>query len=168
MIKKIKLLSLFLIMISCSVKKSVAQKEVLNISGKNYTEIEIANILKSHSFLKELNISNSNLNSIPSSVFKLNNLELLYLDNNNIKSIPDDIKKLEKLRSLSLSGNYIKHVTPEVLKSKSLKYVLLIGEYDRNEVEMIKSKFCKRVKLKFYIELPSEYGLMECNSNDSN
>jgi Leucine-rich repeat (LRR) protein len=161
MINKIKNLILLFILLGCSMSKTIAQKEVLNLSNSNYSEQELNNILKKHSSLKELNLSNSNLTSIPQGVFDLIDLRLLYLDNNRINNIPSEISKLKSLRTISASGNHITNVSSEVLEMGALKNVILKGKYNRGEIEVIKSKFCKQVRLVFYSELPGEYGLVD-------
>lgn len=59
--------------------------------------------------LRELILSNSNLESLPSEIACLNSLEELYLNDNNLKTLPDQIVYLQSLKVLRLNGNDIEY-----------------------------------------------------------
>lgn len=76
--------------------------------------------------LRNLVISNNNLNSFPS-IVNLKNLELLDLSNNNIEKIPTEIITLTKLQFLYLDNNNIANIPDELYQLPNLKKVYIQG-----------------------------------------
>ena len=70
-------------------------------------------------------ISGEPLDSIPSSIGKLANLEILYLTDHNIKTIAPEIANLKKLKELSFGGNKLTEVPDFVFELKGLKELIL-------------------------------------------
>lgn len=65
----------------------------------------------------DLNLSNNQLQKIPSSVWRLEKLTKLRMDNNKIETIPNSISNLNSLNSLDLGHNKIKKI-PELFPGK--------------------------------------------------
>ena len=73
------------------------------MDGNNLTELpaEIGDLKK----LGSLSVSNNQLVGLPTSILKLNRLEVLCLDGNNLTELPAEIGDLKELRELYVSGN---------------------------------------------------------------
>ena len=65
--------------------------------------------------LTKLTLENFNLNTLPSGVLNLVNLEKLTLTNCRFSRFPKEIVKLTKLRDLSLTENFLRVLPPTVL-----------------------------------------------------
>ncbi len=58
--------------------------------------------------IKQLNLNNMSLDSIPNSIIYLDSLKILYLSNNQIEFLPEDICNLnDQLDSLDVSNNLL-------------------------------------------------------------
>lgn len=75
--------------------------------------------------LRDIMITESNIDILPGTIIKLNKLEVLGLSYNNIKNIPNELFSLENLQNLSLYGNKLKKISPKICNMKSLKYIHL-------------------------------------------
>lgn len=71
--------------------------------------------------LLELNISNTGISQIPSTISHLPNLKVLCLANNNISWLPDEICQLKKLETLITSSNPLVMLPDEISSMKALK-----------------------------------------------
>jgi hypothetical protein len=70
----------------------------------------------------ELDISNKNINEIPSQIEKFSKLTLLIADCNNIENLPSELFKLKSLSMLSLSNNQIS-VLPNKIEDINIFYL---------------------------------------------
>jgi len=70
--------------------------------------------------ISKLDLSNSNLKSIPVEIFKLKNLRSLNLSNNLIKDIPKEICDLKSLEVLDISNNKISNFFAKLCELKKL------------------------------------------------
>ena len=75
--------------------------------------------------LRELKLNKNEIKEIPSEIGKLINLKYLYLHNNKIVDVPKEIGELINLRELNLSSNQITEIPPEIGKLTNLKYLYL-------------------------------------------
>ena len=58
--------------------------------------------------IKQLNLNNMSLDSIPNSIIYLDSLKILYLSNNQLEFLPEDICNLnDQLDSLDVSNNLL-------------------------------------------------------------
>lgn len=72
--------------------------------------------------LKELNLSNCKLSSLPDDMFiSTANLEILVLDCNTLTALPSSIGQLKKLERLSVQANNLEVLPEEVAKLSDLK-----------------------------------------------
>ncbi|KKM76025.1 MAG: hypothetical protein KR126chlam4_00541 [Candidatus Anoxychlamydiales bacterium] len=78
-------------------------------------------------YLKQLNLENLGLKSLPSFLGKFINLETLKLKNNEIKKLPDWIGDLQELEGLDLSDNNISVLPNSISKLKKLNVINLSG-----------------------------------------
>jgi len=86
--------------------------------------------------LKELILSNSSIESIPTCIGDLQSLKYLDLSFNRIKSIPESINRLKKLEYLNLDENEIPEKTILSLRwNKSGQNYIDKGEYDKAILE---------------------------------
>jgi hypothetical protein len=97
-------------------------------------------------FISKLDLSNLNLNEIPSDVFELKNLRKLNLSNNNIKVIPSDISKLKMLEVLDISNNKITNFYAKICDLKKLKTLNL----NNNKIVSIPKQISKIENLRSF------------------
>ena len=88
-------------------------------SMKQLNKLPIA--LKELKDLKEISITNCNIEIIPNWINGLMNLEIIDLQNNNIIKIPKEFAELKELVSLNLNGNQISDIPIEFIDLKKLK-----------------------------------------------
>ncbi|MEZ0183538.1 leucine-rich repeat domain-containing protein [Flavobacterium oncorhynchi] len=110
--------------------------------------------------ISKLDLSNSNLKSIPAEVFKLKNLRTLNLSNNSIKDIPKEISELKSLEVLDISNNKISNFFAKLCELKKLHTLNL----NNNQITSVPKQICKLQRLrKFYLAnnkiktLPEEF-----------
>lgn len=75
----------------------------------------------------QLDLSDFDLEEIPSQVFELENLEELSLAGNKLTNVPGEIGRLTKLRRLQLSGNKLQDLPKEFEQLQSLEGLWLHG-----------------------------------------
>lgn len=87
-------------------------------------------LISNNKNLKEIDFCGIFIDSIPSSIGQVSNLEILHLTRGNITSIPKEIGELKKLKSLILGssktecgGNKVKFIPTEIGECKSLEYL---------------------------------------------
>ncbi|ELA40876.1 uncharacterized protein VICG_02090, partial [Vittaforma corneae ATCC 50505] len=71
--------------------------------------------------IKELVLSNNNLETLPPVMEELENLKVLFLNVNRLKLLPDEIGKLVSLQELCLSCNELKLLPAKMVELKSLQ-----------------------------------------------
>lgn len=111
--------------------------------------------------LKVLRLYGNQIDSIPSEIGLLTNLEELYIGKNNLKYISPEIGKLKKLKILSAQYNEIDTLPKEIGELVSLEQLLL----NQNKLTFLPSsigtlKKLENLQLKFnsLITLPDELG----------
>jgi hypothetical protein len=92
----------------------------------------------------KIDLSNSNLNRIPSELFNYNNVQKLILRNNIIKVIPREISSLKRLRMLDLSNNMIEYPFAKLFTLDKLEILIL----NNNRIKSIPSQVSQLIKLK--------------------
>ncbi len=110
--------------------------------------------------ISKLDLSNSNLKSIPAEVFKLKNLRTLNLSNNLIKDIPKEISELKLLEVLDISNNKISNFFAKLCELKRLHTLNL----NNNQITSVPKQIFKLQRLrKFFLAdnkiktLPEEF-----------
>lgn len=110
----------------------------LDLSNKNLEKLP-SNVLTKTS-LVELDISNNNLTgALPAEIRNLKNLKVLNASNNNMTGVPAEIGQLEKLEVLNLANNQLTGLPYELGNLKNLKKLDLSGNnYSTQDLEKIK------------------------------
>ncbi|WP_426478967.1 leucine-rich repeat domain-containing protein [Chryseobacterium sp. CBSDS_008] len=81
--------------------------------------------LSSLKVLKTLNLSQSDIDIIPESLYKVTSLEYFNIEDNNIKSINKNINQLKDLKSLFVSDNPLTTIPKEVCELSKLESLVL-------------------------------------------
>lgn len=116
--------------------------------NSSYSQIEFAEeINKTNSFgtgyentVTEIDLSNSNLASVPATIFEMTFLETLDLHDNPLQKLSLDIRKLQSLRVLNLAGTCIEELPEEISQLRHLQEIHLNYEqwqYRQDEVKRI-------------------------------
>jgi Leucine-rich repeat (LRR) protein len=85
------------------------------------------------SSLKELNLIFNNIEYLPKSISKLQNLEVINLDHNQLKKLPDEFCNLKNLKQLLISENYLANLPDCIGKLSNLRVL----SSDLNDIKMI-------------------------------
>jgi Leucine-rich repeat (LRR) protein len=111
--------------------------------------------------LQILELEGNRLNSLPSSIGNLKNLQVLGLENNILNSLPESIGKLTKLGDLKLSRNNLESVPRQIGNLKNITYLGLAS----NKLTSIPKEIGKLKKLEIIFlgfnkltSLPDEIG----------
>jgi Leucine-rich repeat (LRR) protein len=75
------------------------------------------------SSLKGLKLNNNKLESLPESIGQLSSLQNLFLFNNNLKSLPESIGQLSSLQYLNVSNNKLESLPESIGQLSSLQYL---------------------------------------------
>ena len=72
-----------------------------------------------------LDMSESQLESLPEEIGQLKALQILYLYQNQLTAIPEEIAQLENLQILHLSENQLTSIPPEIGQLQNLQILYL-------------------------------------------
>lgn len=86
----------------------------------------------------EIDLSSSDLNSVPEIVFQMTSLETLDLRNNPISKLPREIRNLQNLRVLNLAGTTIEELPDELSQLRHLKEIHLKCEQWQLRLDEVK------------------------------
>jgi Leucine-rich repeat (LRR) protein len=92
------------------------------------------------------------LKELPSELFELTNLQILYLYNNQLKILPAAIGNLSNLQKLYLSGNELRSLPPEIGKLTKLCYLSISS----NQLRHLPTEIGQLIQL---IENPCRYDI---------
>jgi internalin A len=95
----------------------------------------------------KLNLSWSQLKTLPAEIGKLTNLTMLALPVNQLKTLPAEIGKLTNLTVLDLSGNHLDRLPAEIAELKNLTGLYLPG----NQLTTLPAEIGKLTKLTTFI-----------------
>jgi len=118
--------------------------ELRKLEGEAFVTKRIKQALSNIDSTTKLSLRDCSLDSIPSEIFKLRNLEFLDLSLNIIKKVPDGIGELKNLKELSISYNLLDEISPEISQLKQLEIFWLLD----NELNSIPDRICELNKLK--------------------
>ena len=117
--------------------------------------------------LKQLDISELKLKTVPSSVFGLKTLEHLYLARNQLEAVPDALGAMPALTYLNLDGNRLSAIPASLAGAKSLRWLRL----NENKLKDLPSElgalkdirriYLKRNQLSAVPEVVKEWTLLE-------
>eukprot|EP00833_Pecoramyces_ruminatium_P011391 jgi/Orpsp1_1/1185423/evm.model.c7180000093683.1 len=116
---------------------------ILKINIKYAGIKEIPNDIYKLKYLKELNMYNNDITTIPSSVGDVSELEIINLSYNNIKEIPKEISNLKNLSELYLNLNEITSIPISIGELSKLK----ILDLNSNKIDTIPSEIGKLSEL---------------------
>lgn len=88
----------------------------------------------------ELDLGYRDINTFPSEIFEMKNLQSLDLSNNYLTAVPKEIKNLQDLKVLKLNGNNIYELPSEISRLKFLKEIYLdyfIWQYRIDELKAL-------------------------------
>ncbi len=94
--------------------------------------------------LRELAVSDNNIDLIPEDLCNLKKLEYLNLAQNNITNLPDNFDQLSSLFAISLQSNKLTTFPNVLLKMKNIEYIWL----DHNKIETIPKNIRNLEKLR--------------------
>jgi Leucine-rich repeat (LRR) protein len=103
--------------------------EIDHLKRLNLSANPLGNIPKSIDELTELEellIDHAQIKNLPKSLFKLD-INLLSLEGNQLESIPSSVRRLENLVSLNLKGNNLTRLPEDIKKCKKIKKLNLEG-----------------------------------------
>lgn len=151
--------------LAVELEKTIASASTEKLEHFEFCGKELKNIsrsLMSITCLSSLNLSNNQLEVVPSEIGDLVNLVALNVHSNKLKSLPESIGNLSKLKILNVSGNLLKAL-PENLSSCS-ELVELNANFNQLETWMpvFGWKLVKLRKLEFQfnnlVGLPESFG----------
>ncbi|CAN6351726.1 unnamed protein product [Urochloa humidicola] len=92
-------------------------------------------ILLESRYLTVLELQDSNINVVPSSIGKLFNLRYLGLRGTEIKSLPHSVEKLSNLQTLDVKSTNIERLPRGIVKVKKLRHLFADSFDDKRELE---------------------------------
>src|SRR5207253_2789500 len=84
----------------------------------------------------KLELCSNQLQSIPSELGQLNNLQELLIYNNQLQSIPSELGQLNNLRKLRISNNQLQSIPSELGQLNNLQYLWI----NNNQLQSIPSE----------------------------
>jgi len=86
------------------------------------------------------------LDSLPRSVAKLTNIEVMYISDHDIQTIPKEIGLLVNLKELSFAGCKLTRLPEEIFQLKNLReLVLLNNQFSQAYILEIRARFKKEM-----------------------
>jgi Leucine-rich repeat (LRR) protein len=86
------------------------------------------------------------LDSVPVTIGRLVNVEILYLSDHNFSTVPKEIGNLTKLKELSFSGSKLTSLPDEIFQLKNLNELLLLNNSFTDEYKAtLKERFKKEL-----------------------
>ena len=92
----------------------------ISVGNNQFAFAEINTFLQNFPTLKILDLSHTNLNTVPAKISTLTNLESLNLSNNTISQNFSNLSNLINLRELNLSGNQLTKIPSELTSLSAL------------------------------------------------
>jgi len=109
--------------------------------------------------LKELNLNENPISSIPSCIKNLKSLEILKMEDANLNSFPKELTKVTSLKELYLYNNNITTIASSIEDLYKLEKL----DLSYNSIKKIPSSLCELTKLK-YLDLNSNDGISKIPS----
>ncbi|OQX96951.1 MAG: hypothetical protein B6I24_10340 [Bacteroidetes bacterium 4572_128] len=140
--KKYFIISLVLIVFSCTRTKILTKEEVTE--AIEYTSLDTA-LQQNHKEVFRLNLSDKELSKLPEEVLKFKYLQVLVLKRNNFEIFPEKVLKLKNLQILELGQNKLKSIPSSIEKLKNLKVLTI----DINKIESLPEEIGNLKKMKY-------------------
>jgi len=128
--------------ISPSVQKNLFSRlkylQVLSLSGCNL--VELTDEIRNLKLLRYLDLSHTEIASLPNSICMLYNLQTLLLEQCfKLAELPSDFCKLINLRHLNLKGTHIKKMPPNISRLKNLEMLtdFVVGEQRGYDIKQL-------------------------------
>jgi len=129
---------------------------------KQKTFYNLAEAIQCKENVYKLNLRSKNLDTFPTEICSMLNLQELYLDSNSISYFPSELAYLKNLQILSISSNTIKKLTSKIGYLDNLKYLnLSVNELDTIPTEIIELHKLEYLNLYWNREirtLPEKFG----------
>jgi len=110
-----------------SLKKHIETAEktgALNFTDKGLEKFP-PELFKVEGNLRNLDLSNNKISSLPSNIGSFKAMKNLSLSKNRISSIPEDMGKMSKLENLNVSYNLLQSIPTSFQQLKSLREICL-------------------------------------------
>ncbi|KOY88117.1 hypothetical protein AD998_08310 [bacterium 336/3] len=106
--------------------------------------IKLSPLIGELTLLRELNLSDCKLKSLPKEIGRLTNLRYLFLDDNELKTLPKEIGNMKNLRYLFISNNQLESLPEEIGQLGNLEELWL----ETNQIKSIPKSIgnCKKLK----------------------
>jgi len=117
---------------------NIAKRNILDLSNKNLDKLP--SYVLNQTNLEELNISNNKISgALPSEIQKLARLKVLNASNNLMTGVPAEVGQLRYLEVLDLSNNSLTGLPNELANLKNLKVLNLSGNnYSQQDLDVIR------------------------------
>jgi Leucine-rich repeat (LRR) protein len=112
--------------------------ENINMSNSN-----LNSMTKSNNWKHFVNLSNNIISSLPESIGDLNNLTSLQLQNNKLTLLPESIGNLNNLTSLQLQNNKLTTLPLTLTKLNKLSFISL-NDNDKLDIPELVKKFLNK------------------------
>lgn len=122
----------------------IENKRIVGISIGGYELELIPESIGGLKFLKEIYLSDNNIQELPNSIGNLENLEVLDLSANEIEFLPTSIRKLKSLKVLKLASNKVKEIPNSIGNLKLLEALELEG----NQISSLPNSIGNLINLK--------------------
>lgn len=143
-----------------NVKEDIEEKEVdttptSTVKNSNTLDLSNQNLDKLPSYvlsstnIEGLDISNNNLTgALPGEIRHLSNLKVLNASNNKMTGVPAEVGQLSKLEVLDLSNNQLTGLPNELGNLKKLKVLNLSGNnYSKQDLDVIRKGLSEDVEI---------------------
>jgi internalin A len=129
-----------------------AERRIAEARQKNATELDLSSLglteMPSSLFklkqLQELNLRNNQLREVPAELGKLKQLDVLWLGGNHLHKVPFALSELRKLQLIDLSANQLRDITTDLCTLPVLEMLYLYG----NHLQSVPTDLSKIQKLK--------------------
>ncbi|MDP3533205.1 MAG: leucine-rich repeat domain-containing protein [Alphaproteobacteria bacterium] len=142
------------ITISADLEAKIVSGQITNLTPdqKEYMKDHLSALCNSLTWIKELDLQNCMIESLPDEISKLKELRVLNLSNNKISTLPENIVTLNKLNYLNLSNNQFTTLPMNLHTLPQIKFIDLAN----NKLESFPDENSKKTEItKDYLKYAS-------------